>query len=235
MATIDPYFKTKAQLALHKAGANTDNWEPLASWAQEARKTDPQPGPDRVRDFVPQGVIITQNGDIVAQTFRSLETKKSPGVTYVDRDSCTVDFKGGNEVGLAKGAIKRALGEPVVHIKYSDVARGDGDWAYREAVRLGLETPTVTGDDIKYRRLALGLSQPELAAILDVKQQTISNYERDARRIPAWLLDELAAMEDEQDALTADIVDGVDVMIADDDVIGKVAQVRAQRALRRMG
>ena len=233
--TIDPYFKTKAQLALHKAGANTDNWEPLATWAQQARKNDPQPDPDRVRDFVPQGVIITQNGDIVAQTFRSLGTTMSPGGTYVDRDTCTVDFEGGNELGLARSAIAHELGERLVHIKYSDVACGDGDWAYREAVRLGLETPMVTGDDVKYRRLALGLSQPELAAILDVKQQTISNYERDARRIPAWLLDELAAMEDEQDALTADIVDGVDVMITDDDVIGKVAQVRAQRALRRMG
>jgi transcriptional regulator with XRE-family HTH domain len=44
--------------------------------------------------------------------------------------------------------------------------------------------PSVTFEELKRRRVALGLSQAELAALLRVDVMTVSRWERGQHRIP---------------------------------------------------
>jgi hypothetical protein len=54
----------------------------------------------------------------------------------------------------------------------------------------------VTPIELKARREALGLSQAALASMLDVAQNTVSQWEGGQRRIPEGIGAELAACED---------------------------------------
>src|SRR5690625_272819 len=66
--------------------------------------------------------------------------------------------------------------------------------------------------ELKARREALGLSQGDLAALLGVKQVTISTWENGNRapRDPSSVLDRLSALEDVLDAYVSEIVEQVE-------------------------
>ena len=59
------------------------------------------------------------------------------------------------------------------------------------------------------RREALGLSQSQLAAQLDVAQNTVSTWERGTRGIPPGITVEIEALEDIQDAMIDSVFAGL--------------------------
>lgn len=73
-----------------------------------------------------------------------------------------------------------------------------------EVVRGG-HTPSneISSAELRCRRLALGLDQSDLAAMLGVKQMMVSRWETATRPIPAGVVEEITQCEDQQDALTA--------------------------------
>lgn len=184
------YFEMKAKLALRKIQADKDaDWQALADWGEAAKTRTPQPG----------GVIITAAGKIVGETFRVAEAPGAPGATYVDRESTTVDLAG-NELDLALGQMKRALGQPVVHIPVWDLTQGSADLDARELAALEGKPP-MSRVEMVARREQLGLSQSALAKVLNVKQNSLSQWETGARGIPAWLDGEITTLEGIQDRL----------------------------------
>ena len=60
----------------------------------------------------------------------------------------------------------------------------------------------ITGTELRCRRLALGLDQSDLAAMLDVKQMVVSRWETSKRPTPPGVVLEITQREDQQDALT---------------------------------
>jgi len=52
--------------------------------------------------------------------------------------------------------------------------------------------------DLKSRRLALGLSQPELAEVLGVHPMTLSKWEREVLAVPIYIDLALEALENRQ-------------------------------------
>jgi len=56
--------------------------------------------------------------------------------------------------------------------------------SFLTSTRRFVYTPLMTSEELKRRRVALGLSQVELAALLHVDSMTVSRWERGQHRIP---------------------------------------------------
>ena len=207
----NPQLLKKAEKALAKVSASTDNAGLLADWAEEASR----------RDTLPAGVIITRDGTIIAETWRDPGTNWAPGATYVDKGTLPegITLRGGNEIGSALSQIRAHLGEPVVHMSYWEVGTGK-------------PSPKVASD-LKLRRQVLGLSQNELANLLDVKRVTLSTWEQGTRTPPAGVSREIADLEDRQDALTEAIIADPAIEVDGENPFEVFAKARAYRALRR--
>ena len=86
------------------------------------------------------------------------------------------------------------------------------------------------------RRNALGLSQRDLAGILDISQAKISHMERGARSTPAGFGDELAILEDRTEARAAQLAArSLSEIVVLDEPLERTAAVWAAARLRRGG
>jgi transcriptional regulator with XRE-family HTH domain len=87
------------------------------------------------------------------------------------------------------------------------------------------------GRELYARRLALGLSQPALAAVLDTTQATVSRWEAGTRRIPPGIEDELHQVEQRVGAAADALVAAAPAVIALPDTADGPTAVAAARAL----
>jgi hypothetical protein len=110
------YFDRKAREVLTRAGGtgNPDAFGPLATWARHAALV--------ARDPL-RGVIVGQDGTVLAQTRHVPATIATPGTTYVR--TCYADPSlAGLEVGLVCASLRRLTGQGVIHVRYSEVCTG---------------------------------------------------------------------------------------------------------------
>ncbi len=105
---------------------------------------------------------------------------------------------------------------------------------------------SISGDELRCRRLALGFDQSDLAYVLDVKQIVISRWERGDRPIPAGVVRDIEVLEAKQENLVEDYRVDHPVTYRTDrafwdarpdlqDVPLSFQQVAAARALRQLG
>lgn len=105
---------------------------------------------------------------------------------------------------------------------------------------------SISGDELRCRRLALGFDQSDLAYVLDVKQVVISRWERGDRPIPAGVARDIEVLEAKQENLTEDYCTDHPVTYRTDqafwaarpDLRGmplSLQQVAAARAARKLG
>ena len=122
-AVVHPYFVDKSREVFRAAGGDPDVSGPLAAWAQSVREMND----------ARLGVIVTDGGEIVAETYRSQSGPGDPGATYVT--SCTLpdgdrSFVNGGvmdlEKGLAMATLRRLTGRDVLHVTWSQVCTGAG-------------------------------------------------------------------------------------------------------------
>ena len=110
------YFTDKARDAFTRAGGDPDRSTALATWAEQAHAAG-----DSHR-----GVLVDDQGEILADTVHSPATASTPGATYVtDVHLSAARFEiQGREVGLAAGSLRRLTGRGVIHVTYSEVCAG---------------------------------------------------------------------------------------------------------------
>lgn len=126
-----PYFTDKARAVFAAAGADPGLSDTLAAWAEAFRA-----GPDYDSRV---GVIVAEDGTILAETRHTPATGWSPGATYVTgihaylTGSAEWDSLVGREVGLACGSLRRLAGQDVIHVTASQVCMGA---ATRKSTRL---------------------------------------------------------------------------------------------------
>lgn len=90
----------------------------------------------------------------------------------------------------------------------------------------------ISGDELRARRLALGLSQHALADALSVRQATVARWEAGDRHAPASIDDDLAALEDQLETWSNEQVrDGVTIPPFGKDARTLIRTVAAARAL----
>ena len=119
MPETHPYFIAKARDAFTRAGGDPDMSGPLAEWAQTARVA----GDSRV------GVGVAQDGQIIARTRHTPGTGTTCGGTYVYDCPPVTSGKFGLILDMAMGHLSREHGQPMIHVKYSDVCQGAGRFA----------------------------------------------------------------------------------------------------------
>lgn len=108
MVSVHPYYIWKARKVFTELGGDPDRSEQLAAWAESAR----------LRDRSPQGCVVANDGEILAET---ILVRGQLSTTYVDRMGTKRWDLRGNEIGLALGAIRRKAGKPVAHVKLSQL------------------------------------------------------------------------------------------------------------------
>jgi hypothetical protein len=110
-----PYFVAKAREIFDRAGGDPDRSGPLAEWAQAAVDDNPR-----------RGVILAEDGRILAATLYTPGGPGAVGATYVIAvsDGLPTDRILDMEVGLAEGALRKATGQAVIHVRHSQVCRG---------------------------------------------------------------------------------------------------------------
>jgi hypothetical protein len=111
------YFEDKARAVFERAGGEPGRAGSLAAWARTVHPT---------RDHR-LGVIVAEDGAILAQTRRSKPGPDGVSAAYVtdvydDADRATL----GSEAGLALGQFRRRAGMQVIQVTYSDVCTGAG-------------------------------------------------------------------------------------------------------------
>lgn len=111
-----PYFVDKARARLAEAGGDPDNAGPLAAWAEEAK---------RIND-ARRGVIVAEDGELIAGTRYHPSTPSQPGASYVDREDSARYHLSGNETGLAVAQLSRITGKRLIHVTMPEVCRGAG-------------------------------------------------------------------------------------------------------------
>lgn len=106
---------------------------------------------------------------------------------------------------------------------------------------------TISGEELRCRRLALGFDQSDLAYALDVKQVVVSRWERGDRPVPSGVVSDIEVMEAQLENLVEDYVrDGAPVTYLSDqefwsarpdlvDVPLSLQQIAAARARRSTG
>lgn len=111
---VHPYFTAKAREAFRSAAGDPDNAGPLAAWAESVRD----------RENPPQGVCVAEDGRVLAETVY-VGRGERVAATYVNvaLDPIADDVVN-REVRLACGALSRAAGATVIHVKFSEVCQG---------------------------------------------------------------------------------------------------------------
>lgn len=114
-----PYFTAQARKAFTEAGGDPAHADALAAWA-DALRTGPSYD-SRI------GVIVREDGTLLAETRHVPATGWSPGATYVvtELDPAAAEVRD-QEVGLACGALRRITGQGVIHVTASKVCTGAG-------------------------------------------------------------------------------------------------------------
>ena len=117
MTMTSPYFVANAREIFAAASGDPDLSGPLATWAQAAADDDPR-----------RGVLVAKDGRILAETQYIPGGPGGVGATYVTAvsDGLPTDRILDMEVGLAEGALRRATGQAVIHVRHSQVCRGAG-------------------------------------------------------------------------------------------------------------
>jgi hypothetical protein len=114
-ASTHPYFVAKARDLFARAGGDPDLSGYLARWAQTVVDDDPR-----------RGVIVAKDGSLLAETRYIPGGPGAVGATYVTAVSDGLPPAGilDTEVGLAEGALRKATGQAVIHVRHSQVCRG---------------------------------------------------------------------------------------------------------------
>ena len=123
MNTVHPYFTAKASQWMRCAGGDPAAAGALARWAQIAWYAS------RPNNYVYRmqwrGVIIAADGTLLAETRRY---GRGPGLMVDHVDVADLKRLTGagypTVVDMALGAIRRAVGQPVAHCKFSEVCVG---------------------------------------------------------------------------------------------------------------
>ena len=123
-----PYFTAKARAWMVAAGGDPDNADALARWAQIAwyAARTVSGAPDRAHRFRYRGVIIGEDGTLLAET-RRCGRKRGLTADYVDLGDLrrlTGTDDGPHVLDMAMARIRRAVGQPVAHVRFSDVCEG---------------------------------------------------------------------------------------------------------------
>jgi hypothetical protein len=122
--TATGYFTDKARAVFIRAKGDPENAGPLAEWAEA----------EWAAGYNRQGVIVAEDGTLLAETRHTPATASTPGATYVTRllvdlpphEAATI---GSLEVGLATGALQRSTGQHAIHVKHWEVCTGSGQHA----------------------------------------------------------------------------------------------------------
>lgn len=125
-------------------------------------------------------------------------TRKADSSLWADSDSSSV-----RELTVAIDRHRRAI-QDLDTGGYDPLSFDVELWDVLDAV---LDDFEITGAELRCRRLALGLDQSDLAAMLDVKQILVSRWETSKRITPPGVVLEITQREDEQDALTAGYIE----------------------------
>ena len=111
------YFEAQARDVFMAAGGDPANSRPLATWAEDARAN---------RDWRRLGVIVAQDGRLIAETIR-LNVLAGVSVTYVTDVLVDLPDPGdvdGTILDLACGAIRQQIAMPVIHVPAWQVCSG---------------------------------------------------------------------------------------------------------------
>ncbi|NLI84422.1 MAG: hypothetical protein GX440_03275 [Propionibacterium sp.] len=111
------YFEAQARDVFMAAGGDPANSRPLATWAENARAN---------RDWRRLGVIVSQDGRLIAETIR---LNVLVGVTVVYVTDVLIDLPDPDDIDgtildLAVASIRRQLGAPVIHVPAWQVCTG---------------------------------------------------------------------------------------------------------------
>lgn len=105
------YFAAKARSVFTAASGDPDLSGPLAAWARYAHGV----GDSR------RGVIVSETGEILAETRHTPATISTPGATYATSGGERVQDR---ELGLAMAALESRTGRHCIHVKYWQVCTG---------------------------------------------------------------------------------------------------------------
>ncbi len=128
MNTVHPYFVTKARAWMISAGGDPAKAGELARWAQIAwyAARTATGAPDHTHGFRYRGVIIAEDGTLLAETRRCGRSRglQADYVDLGDLKRLTGTDGGPHVVDMALGRIRRAVGQPVAHVRFSEVCEG---------------------------------------------------------------------------------------------------------------
>jgi hypothetical protein len=175
---VHPYFTDKARDVFTKAGGDPDVTGPLARWAQDHK------GKRGV------GVIVAEDGTLVAETRHVDATDSTPGATYVTRQDASRLGMVWHEVDLAMAELQHRTGRRHIHVKVSEVTQGAGtgragqwpDLAAAAAESARAEDAAGVARDRLYAQIraavGAGLSKSEASRISGITRPTIDKLLR---------------------------------------------------------
>lgn len=180
MTTVRPYYLAKARDMLRRAGGDPDVAGPLAEWAERHRD-----------DETVQGVVVAEDGTLVAETIRAREGNGRPGATYIAGADIERYHLTHHVLDMALPDLRRAAGQQVIHVTRSEVCRGaarhidggemaavevttrartaavDGATIADEAWRESIRTATAAGHSLAEVAAAAGVTRARVAQIRD--------------------------------------------------------------------
>lgn len=109
-----PYFVEQARARMHRAGGDPGHSAALAEWAEAAHAEN-----DSRR-----GVVVAEDGELIAETIRVVDERTGASATYVVTEDAERWQLRPTEVGLALGALRRATGKRLIHVRMSEVCTG---------------------------------------------------------------------------------------------------------------
>ncbi|MGH3503875.1 MAG: helix-turn-helix domain-containing protein [Nocardioidaceae bacterium] len=186
MPEAHPYFVRKARQALADAGGDPSVAGALAAWADDAKQT---------KDLR-AGVIVAEDGEIVAETRYTPATPSTPGAAYVTGEDSKRWGLRGNQVGIALGQIRQQTGRRLIHVTYSEVCQGAA--RFLPEVQAGAER-------FRSARQSLGVRQSWLAERLDVTERTVRRWEDGTTPLKAGVWADLAAVAEDHSQTVLDV------------------------------
>jgi hypothetical protein len=110
------YFTDKARAVIGRAGGDPDTAGALAEWAEEAKRIgDPR-----------RGVIVAEDGSLVAATRYYREHSDRAGASYVEKADARRWGLHVEETGMAIGELHRITGKQLIHVTMPEMCRGAG-------------------------------------------------------------------------------------------------------------